>query len=54
MDDFESLHIDCCPDIDLGIFDLQLGLVNRYRRVVVGLRLKQVRQSMIPLAHSFV
>ncbi|MDB2252495.1 hypothetical protein PM033_12005 [Halorubrum ezzemoulense] len=54
VDDFERLHIDCGPDVDLGLFDLQLGLIDSDGRMVVGIWIEEARQPMIPLAHGLV
>ncbi|SDY88782.1 hypothetical protein [Halopenitus persicus] len=54
VDNLEGVHIDYSPDVDLGIFEVQFGLVDCNRRMVVKLGSKQIRQSMILLAHSLV
>jgi hypothetical protein len=54
MSDLECIHIDSCPDIDLGPLHVQLGLISCNRRMVVGIWVEQVRQAVVLLAHSFI
>ncbi len=54
MNDFEGVHIDRRPDVDLVVFDVEFRFIDRHRRVVVGLRFEQVRQAVIPLAHGLI
>jgi len=54
VDDFKRFHIDCYPDVDLGFFDIQLGLIDSDGRMVVGIWVEEVRQTVILLAHGLV
>lgn len=54
MDDFEHLHIDRRPHIDLRVFDCDPRLVDCNSRVVVEIWIDQVSQVMISAAHGFV
>lgn len=54
MSDLECIHIDSCPDVDLGPLHVQLGLISCNCRMVVGIWVEQVRQAVVLLAHSFI
>jgi len=54
VNDLKHLHIEYYPDIDLGLFDVQLRFSDSDRRVVTGIRIEQVRQFVIPLAHGLI
>ena len=45
-----TVYIDSCPDVDFFIFDVELCLIDCDRLPSVAVRLKEVFESMIPVA----
>ena len=54
VDYFKRFRIDCCPDVDLSIFEFQLGFIDSDSRMVVRNWVEEVRQVVTPLAHGLL